>query len=54
LKKLVELSSQFAASADRRIKFQKRRQPFIDAHDETLSFAVRVNDPNCAPIIVDG
>jgi hypothetical protein len=41
----------FAASADRRFKFRKRRQLFIRVHDETLSVApMRVNDPNCLSV----
>jgi len=35
-------------------QFQKRGQLFIRADDETFSVAMRVNDPNCAPTIVDG
>jgi hypothetical protein len=38
-KNLVILSSQIAASADRRFEFQKRRQLFIRSHNETLSVA---------------
>jgi hypothetical protein len=36
-KKSGQLSSQFAASANRRFKFQKRSQLFIRVHNETLS-----------------
>ena len=35
-------------------QFHKRGQPFVGADDETVSVAMRVNDPNCAPMIVDG
>jgi len=37
---------------NRPFQFDKRSQFFIGANDETLSFAVRVNDPNCASIII--
>jgi hypothetical protein len=37
----------------RPLQFQKRSQVFIGAHDEAVSVAVRVNDPNCAPSIVE-
>ena len=40
-------------AANRRFHFQKRRQLFIGTHDETLSVAMRVNCPNCAPTIVE-
>jgi hypothetical protein len=30
----------------RSLKFQKRSQYFIGTHDETLSVAMRVNNPN--------
>jgi hypothetical protein len=39
-KNLASLSSTIAASADRRLKFYKRRQLFIGTHNETLSGAV--------------
>jgi hypothetical protein len=32
----------------RPLQFQKRRQHFIGAHDETLSVAMSVNDPDCS------
>jgi hypothetical protein len=35
-------------------QLHKRSQLFIVTHNETLSFAVRVNDPDCAPVIVEG
>jgi hypothetical protein len=31
---------------DRRFQFQKRSQLFIGSHDETLSVAMRVNNPD--------
>jgi hypothetical protein len=48
-KNLASLSRLFAASADRRFQFQKRRQLFIHTHNETLSItmglaAIRVYD----------
>ena len=38
---------------NRRFQFQKRNQHFIGAHDETLSVAMRVNNPNCAPFNIE-
>ena len=38
-KKAASLSSQFAASASYRFKFQKRSQLFVRTHNETLSVA---------------
>ena len=44
---LANVSNKFAASADRGIKFQKRSQYFIRAHNETLSVvAMCVCNPN--------
>jgi hypothetical protein len=38
----------FAAGANRRFKFQKRRQLFLRSHNETLSvIAMRINNPDC-------
>jgi len=51
---LACLSRQFTASADRRFQFHKRRQLFIGMHNEPLSLAMRVNDPNCAPLGING
>ena len=49
-KNLANLSNQFAASANRRFKFQKRRQLFIRVHNETLSVvAVCVYNPDRSP-----
>jgi hypothetical protein len=39
---------------NRPFQFHKRSQFFVGTHDETLSFAVRVNNPNGASIIVKG
>jgi uncharacterized protein DUF1232 len=39
--------------ASRRFQFQKSRELLIRMHDEKLSLAVSVNDPNCAPMIVE-
>jgi len=33
----------------RRLQFDKRCQLFIGTHNETLSVAVRVNNPDCSP-----
>ena len=35
--------------SNRRFEFHKRSELFIRAQDETLSVAVRVNNPDCAP-----
>jgi hypothetical protein len=42
---LASLSRQFAASANRRFEFQKRRQQFIRVHNETFP------SPRCAAAI---
>jgi hypothetical protein len=36
----------------RPFQFQKRRQYVIGAHNETLSVAMRVNNPDCAPFAI--
>jgi hypothetical protein len=47
----ASLSSQFAASANRRFQFHKRTQFLICAHNETLSVvAVRVCNPDRSPL----
>jgi hypothetical protein len=38
---------------NRPFEFNKRIQLFIGTHDETLAIAVRVNNANCASIIVE-
>jgi hypothetical protein len=38
---------------NRPFQFYKRSQLFVSAHHETLSVTMRVNCPNCAPIIVE-
>jgi hypothetical protein len=43
-----------AASADRRFKFQKSRQLFICAHNETLPVAVRVSNPDGPTVRING
>jgi hypothetical protein len=48
-KHLADSSSQFGACASRRFQFHKRSQYFIGAHDEPLSVAIRVNNPNRSP-----
>jgi hypothetical protein len=45
-KNLASLSRLFAASTDRRFEFNKRSQLFIGTHHETLSVAMRVNNPD--------
>src|SRR5215510_4040490 len=39
---LADASKQFAASANRRFEFQKRRQLFIRSHNETFSLAMSI------------
>jgi hypothetical protein len=36
------------------LQFQKRAQPFIRAHNETLSVAVRVDNPDRSPFGIKG
>jgi hypothetical protein len=38
----------------RSLQFQKRSQLFIGTHHETLSVAMRVNDPVCSPLRIHG
>jgi len=38
----------------RSLQFHERSQHFIGAHDETVSVAVRVNDPDCLPLKING
>jgi hypothetical protein len=50
-KNLANLSNQFAASANRRFQFRKRRQLFIRMHNETLSVvAMCVCNPDRSPV----
>jgi len=39
---------------NRPFQFHKRSQLFICAHDETVSVAMRVNDPDRLPLKIDG
>jgi hypothetical protein len=49
------LSTQFAACANRRFKFEKRGQLFIRTHDETLSIvAMCVSNPDRSPVGING
>jgi hypothetical protein len=41
-------------SARRRFQFHKRSQHFIRAHNETLSVAMRVGNPDCSPVGIRG
>jgi len=34
----------------RPLQFHERRQHFIGTHNEPLSVAMRVNDPDCSPV----
>jgi hypothetical protein len=36
--------------ANRRFQFHKRSQDFIGTHNETLSIAVRIHNPDRAPV----
>jgi hypothetical protein len=43
-----------SATTNRRLGFQKSRQLFIHAHDETLSVAaMRVCNPDCSPVGIE-
>jgi hypothetical protein len=54
LKNLACLSSQFAASANRRFEFQKSGQLFIRVHNETLSVvAMRVCNEDRSPVAIN-
>jgi len=48
------LSVHAAIGANRCLQFQKRGQYFIGSHDETLSVAMRGNNPDCAPFAING
>jgi hypothetical protein len=37
----------------RALQFHERSQQFFGPHDETLSVAMRVNDPNCSPLNIE-
>ena len=52
-KNLAKLSSQFAASAERRFQLNKRSQLFIRTHNETLSVAMCVHNPDCSSLKVE-
>jgi hypothetical protein len=50
-KNLASLSSQFAASANRRFYLKKRGKLFIRTHNKTLSIvAMRVRNRDCLPV----
>jgi hypothetical protein len=54
-KNLANPSNQFTATANHRFEFQKRRQLFIRAHNETLSVvAMRVCNPDCSTARIHG
>jgi len=38
----------------RPFQFHKRSQDFIGAHDETLSIAMRVSNPDCPSLTING
>jgi hypothetical protein len=42
------VSRQFAAGANRRLKFHKRSQLFISVHETLLVTAMHVNNPDCS------
>jgi hypothetical protein len=39
---------------NRPFQFQKCSQQFIRTHNESLSVAMRVNNPDCSPFNIDG
>jgi hypothetical protein len=44
----------YLQTQNRRFEFEKRGQPFIGTHNETLSIAaVRVNNPDSLPLRVN-
>jgi len=55
---LSEKSRQFVEvihpGANRRFEFQKRSQLFFRTHNEALSVAVRVNNPDRLPVGIHG
>jgi hypothetical protein len=54
-KNLAKLSNHFAASADRRFRFEKRTHYLIRTHNETLSVvAMRVNNPDRSSLRIKG
>jgi len=40
--------------ANRRFEFEKSRQLLVRVHNETLSVAMRVNNPDRSSIAIDG
>jgi len=38
----------------RPLQFQKRRQLFVSAHNESLSVPMRVGNPDRSPLLIDG
>jgi hypothetical protein len=45
----ASLSKQFVARPNRRFEFHKRSQQFIRTHDEALTVAMCVCNPDCSP-----
>jgi hypothetical protein len=37
-----------------RFQFEKRAELYIRVHNETLSVAMRVSDPDCSPFRING
>ena len=46
--------AQSIAETNRPFQFQKRRQLFIRVHNETLSVAMRVHNPDRSPFAIQG
>jgi hypothetical protein len=53
LPRLIERSNS-PQTRESPLQFTKRSQLFIGAHDETLSVAMRVNDPDRALLTING
>jgi hypothetical protein len=53
LAKISPASQENSLHLESRFQLKKYSKLFIRTHHETLSATMRVNDPNCAPIIVE-
>ena len=54
LAKITQTSQGNSQWLETPIQAPKTQSAFIGTHDEPLSLAVRVNNPDCAPVIVEG
>jgi len=52
-RKLKDLRESLSARVARPYEFHERSQLFIGAHDETLTVAMRVNNPDCSSFKVE-